>query len=78
MGGFLEIGFLRVVNVPEFLRVTVDKGKPGALDLDHDSVSFAETMAFIPQVILDFCHFTGNERLRMFVTVPVLSPVVPG
>jgi len=63
-----------MVNVSEFLGVAVNKGEPGALDLDHDPVSFLKAVAFVSEVVFDVCDFPGNKRLRVFKAVAVFAP----
>jgi hypothetical protein len=48
MNRFLKIIFLGVINVHKFLGIAIDHGKPGALNLDHDPMTFKKTMIFIP------------------------------
>ena len=43
-GGFLKITVAGVVNIDEFLRVSVGQGKPGALDLYHQAMTFFKGM----------------------------------
>ena len=54
----LKIAVLRFKDVGnEFLRVTVDQGKPAALNLHHDLVPFAETVMAPVQVDGVLLHF---------------------
>jgi hypothetical protein len=46
-GSFLEIIIGAGVDIYKFLRVPVDKRKPGILNLDHDPVSLFKSMRHI-------------------------------
>ena len=50
MRGFLEIFRLRVIDIGECLRVAIDQGEPGALDLDHEAVALAEGVVDVGQL----------------------------
>ncbi len=40
MNRLLEILWISLANIAEFLRVSVDERKPRTLNLDHDAVTF--------------------------------------
>lgn len=61
MDGLFEIFRLGMIDVHKSLRIAVDDGKPGALDLYHDAVPFFETVAFVSNVVADFCYFSRNK-----------------
>ena len=48
----------------ECLGVPVDEGEQGALDLDHDPVSFPEAVVLGMKVDCVGCHFVRRDRLR--------------
>ena len=64
LGGFLEVGWFRGVDVKELLRVTVDEREPGALDLHHDAVVAPECMVNVGHDIFDFRDLVWDERCR--------------
>jgi len=70
---FLEVFFLGVENITELLGIAVDDRKPGALDVNHNPMSFLEAVAFIAEVKFDFSHQVGHERFWLFEAVSVLA-----
>ena len=74
VSGFLEIRVLGFVDVNELLRIAVNHGKPGALDLNHDPVSLQESMAAVPEAELDLRGLPRHKRRRAGKTVSVSAP----
>jgi len=60
-----------MIDVHEFLWISVNNRKPGALDLNHNSVPFEECVAFVAEIEFDMGHLTRHKRLGVFKTVPV-------
>ena len=73
LGGFLKITFCSLINVGEFLRVAIDQGEPGALDVDHDSMALPEGVVGIRHRVGHFCHFSWCEWLRVREAVSKLT-----
>src|SRR5687767_11561718 len=68
----LEVRLVRLVDVDELLRIPVDQGEPGALDLHHNAVPLTEGMANVRKLPLHIRDFTGRQGLRFFKTVSKL------
>ena len=63
---FYKIRFLRFKNIRHiFLRVAVNDREPAALYLDHDPVTFFESMVDIMQVNHKLFGFVGNKWRRI-------------
>ena len=73
LGGFLKITFCSLINVGEFLRVAIDQGEPGALDVDHDSMALPEGVVGVGHCVAHLCYFSGCEWLRFCEAVAEFS-----
>src|ERR1700744_5190554 len=62
----LEIAVIGGINVYKFLRIPVDEREPGALDLDHQAVSFLKGMGDIGNGPFDRLHLAGSKGNRFF------------
>src|SRR5215467_10921587 len=70
----LKIAFFRkkdVVN--KLLGITIVKGKPTALDLQHDAVALQKTVVVAMQINCVFINLIGRDRLRLFKTAEITS-----
>ena len=74
MRGFDKCIFIRLVNIDELLRITIDQGKPGILDLYHDSMPGFKRVGNVGYFKRNGCNFTGHKGLRIFKTVPEATP----
>lgn len=70
----LEIRLTGRPDVAEFLRIPVKQRKPGALDLDHDSVSLEEGVLNIGQIECNLCHVVRDERFGPLEGVAEFPP----
>ena len=69
-GGLLEVGGLGVVDAgDELLRVQVDEREPGALHLDHDAMTGAESVIHVRHLIGDPGNFVGLEGFGLVITI---------
>ena len=50
LGCFLEVGRRSFQDVDEFLGVAVGQGEPGAVNLDHDAMTVAESVVDVGQI----------------------------
>ena len=73
MLGFLKRVLIAVVDIGKGLRVSVEQGKPSALDLHHKAVSLFEAMVDIWQREADLCHFARHKGLGDFKAFPVFA-----
>lgn len=69
---YCDVGFLEVVivcgeDVHKFVGVTVNKGEPARLNLDHDAVPFFEGVAGIGEGERDAFDFIGIHGLGVLV-----------
>src|SRR5258708_40330427 len=71
----MKVGFFRFKNVRhELLRVPVDDGKPGTLDLHHDLVPLAKNMVQRMEVDRIFFYFARGYWFRPLKTSSVSAP----
>ena len=71
LGRLDEVLLRRVEDVGHVaLRVPVDEGKPGALDLHHDPVALLEGVEHVLQRQSHRRRLAGHERFRVLVAVP--------
>lgn len=65
MGGEDEVLFFGLEDVRhEFLRVAIDKGKPAALNMNHDAMSWLEGVQDIAEFKADLGRLVGFHRNR--------------
>src|SRR5687768_6048210 len=74
LDGWLKVRLLRQEYVGDkCLRVAIDHWKPGALHLDHDAVSFFESMIVGGKRDLVMINCVGRERFRLFEALQITS-----
>ena len=69
LGRFPEVGFLCGSDLHEGLRIAIDQGEPGALDLDHDRVAGPECVRDVLETEADRSWLVGHEWLGRGKTV---------
>src|ERR1035437_6400431 len=73
MGRFVEIRLAGGVDVHKGLGIAVHQGEPGALHLNHDTVSTAESMQNVGHTELNLADLAWLEGFRLFEAVPELA-----
>src|SRR5713101_1451197 len=68
-----EVRGSRGSNVHELLRIAVGQREPGALNLNHDSMSRAESVSHIRKLELDVIRLTGIEGYGLFEALAILA-----
>ena len=61
----LKVGVLRLINVHELAGITVDHGKPRALDLYHNPVTPLEHVEDVLQNEIDLCWAVRFKGIGM-------------
>ncbi len=73
MGRFVEIRLAGGVDVHKGLGIAVHQGEPGALHLNHDTVSTAESMQNVRHSELNLADLARLEGFRFLEAVPELA-----
>src|ERR1035437_3535605 len=73
MGRFAEIRLAGGVDVHKGLGIAVYQGEPGALHLNHDTVSAAESMQNVRHSELNLADLARFEWFRLLEAVPELA-----
>jgi hypothetical protein len=71
--GGSEFAGVATVDVCVLLGITVCEGKPGALYLYHDTVSFFKSMSYIVHGVFYFGYLAWPERFGMFKAISVTA-----
>ena len=70
---FLEIVVVGGINIHHFLRIPVDQREPAALDLDHQPVSFPESVGDIGYRKFHCLHLAGSEGFGDLEAFPEIN-----
>src|ERR1035438_975560 len=74
MGRFVEIRLAGGGNVHKGLGIAVHQGEPGALHLNHDTVTATESMANVRHRELNLADLARFEWLRFLEAVAEFAP----
>ena len=61
--GFLEIRLLGSIGIHEVVGVSIDEWEPVALDLNHDPMTFQESVHHFVELKVDARRLAGHDRL---------------